>query len=359
MAALRMAFGLFFSTIALLGYMAFDYTMANRAIVAGGAEPIGFFQYVKGWTGLAGLLADAGEGAEDGDEPLPEALLAMLPKAPQGWTVRLAEATDAQPFLPPGTQPKDQELVLSAVTPNPGRGVDRVAQAYQNGPVLVVVELVRYPDLIFTSFMAMAEKMQLQMASLDVPGKEFMVVRGLEVREARLGADVPARVFLADVGGQIHLRVLAPRTMSDQDLLAFFETLHVPAMNADVVEKVAGLGEVPVIVLASVIDDETRKAREIELAAARKAADEAAQAEEARARAEADAAAAEDAADAGAAPVPEADSAAKAPEDDGVTVRKGLDKDNKGSTIETGTGTGFGGNCRTEGGRKVCGGSDE
>jgi hypothetical protein len=71
------------------------------------------------------------------------------------------------------------------------------------------------------------------------------------VLEARLAAEAPARVFLADIGGQIHLRITASASMTDGDLLPFLETLHVPAMNADVVEKVTGLGEVPLIVLAS------------------------------------------------------------------------------------------------------------
>jgi hypothetical protein len=343
MAALRLAFGLFFSTIALLGYMAVDYTMANRAIVATGAEPIGFFTYVKGWTGLAEVLA-RGEVEGDGAAAPPSStLLAMLPKPPAGWTLRPTEETDGQPFLTAALGENERALVLSAVTPETGKGVDRAAQTYQNGAQSVVVELIRYPDIIFTSIAAMTQKMQLQMASLDVPGKEFMVVRGLDVREARLGTAAAARVFLADVGGQIHLRVLAPATMTDQELLGFFETLHVPAMNADVVEKVAGLGEVPVIVLASVIDAETRKAREVERTAAREAAE---------AEAEAKAADAEASPAAGA-----GESGAPASEDPGVTVRKGLEDQKKGKSTLPGQSGGFGldGACRTEGGRKICG----
>lgn len=342
MAALRLAFGLFFSTIALLGYMAFDYTMANRAIVATGAEPIGFFTYVKGWTGLAEILARGEEDGEGGAAPPSATLLSMLPKPPEGWTLRPAEEADGQPFLTAGLDENARVLVLAAVTPETGKGVDRAAQTYQNGARSVVIELIRYPDIIFTSIAAMTQKMQLQMASLDVPGKEFMVVRGLDVREARLGTAAAARVFLADVGGQIHLRVLAPATMTDQELLGFFETLHVPAMNADVVEKVAGLGEVPVIVLASVIDAETRKAREVERTAAREAAEA-----DAKTAAEAEAGAAEGG----------GESAEPASEEPGVTVRKGLEDQKKGKSTLPGQSGGFGldGACRTEGGRKICG----
>lgn len=342
MAALRLAFGLFFSTIALLGYLAFDYTMVNRSIVATGAEPISFFTYVKGWTGMVAILAQGdGDAAEGAVAPPPATLVAMLPKAPQGWTLRPTEEADAQPFLTPGLGEKERALVLSATLPETGKGVERAAQTYQNGARQVVVELVRYPDIIFTSLAAMAQKMQLQMASLDVAGKDFMAVRGLEVREARLGSDAAARVFLADVGGQIHLRVLAPATMSDEELLTLFETLNVPAMNADVIEKVAGLGEVPVIVLASVIDSETRKAREAE----RKAMLEAAEAEP---PASLDAVAG----------TPEAGIEGAAPEEPGIAVRKGVEGGKSGKSALPGTGSGFGfdGNCRTEGGRKVCGG---
>ena len=87
-----------------------------------------------------------------------------------------------------------------------------------------------------------------------------MTVRGLDVTEDLLPEGFRGRLFLADVGAQIHLRVLAPKRMKDEDLVPFFETLHVKAMNADVIDKVEGLGEVPVIVLASALDDTERDA---------------------------------------------------------------------------------------------------
>ena len=65
---------------------------------------------------------------------------------------------------------------------------------------------------------------------------------------------------MADVGAQIHIRVLVPKRMKEAELVAFFETLHVKAMNASVVDNVEGLGDVPVIVLASALTDEDREA---------------------------------------------------------------------------------------------------
>lgn len=338
MQAIRLAFGLFFSVITLLGYMAFDFTITNRNLAAAGAERMGFFQYAKGWAGLVGILA-AGD-ADDDAAALPTALAAMMPKAPEGWVARPATPEDAAAFITPDLKGQALETVLAAVTPEDGRGVERLALAYQDDARIVVVELVRYPDIIFTSFMAMASKMQLQMATMQMEGDDFMLVRGMEVRQARLPEGAPARVFLGDVGAQIHLRVLAPATMTDEDMLPFFQTLHVPAMNAGVVEKIPGLGEVPVIVLASVIDEETRKAREAERAAE-------------LARLEAERAARDAALEAEERRIAEEAQGITTDEETGVKVRKGTGE-GSGKTLGGG-GTAIGGGCEIEGSRKVCG----
>jgi hypothetical protein len=338
MQALRLAFGLFFSVIGLLGYLAFDFTITNRAITAGGGEPMGFFQYTKGWVSFAGMLAEDGDA--DGAEPVPEALVAMMPRAPAGWSVRATAEDDAAPFVPDDLKGEALDIVLAAVTPNIGRGVERAAQTYQSGAKVVVVELVRYPDIIFSSFMGMANKFELRMATMQVGNRGFMTVRGLEIVEATLPETASARVFAADVGGQIHLRVLAPKTMNDQDLLPFFETLHVPAMNADVVEKVAGLGDVPVIVLASAIDAETRKAHEDEREAERQKIEEEQAATEAALATEQKAA--EDAA-----------RGITTDAETGVKTRRGA---SEGGGVLLGEKTkSLGDGCEMQGSRKVCG----
>jgi hypothetical protein len=64
-----------------------------------------------------------------------------------------------------------------------------------------------------------------------------------------------ARYFTASVGAQIQIRVLASRRLKDEDIVPFFETLNVQAMNAAVVDRQPGLGEVPVLVLGSALGE--------------------------------------------------------------------------------------------------------
>lgn len=294
MRALYFAFSLFFSLLGLGGYLAIDYFLLNQSARSRGEEPISFVTYMGGWTGLAATFAEGDSAARD----LPETLVAMMPRAPEGWATAPTRLEDATPFVTPGLSPEDLALITDAATENEGRGVDQVRTTYTSGPRTVIVELVRYPNLIFTSFAATHLKMELQFRTMEIPTRDFAVVRGLPVLEARLAADAPARVFLADIGGQIHLRVTAPATFADADLLPFLETLHVPAMNADVIDKVPGLGEVPLIVLASGLAPEDhalwqaeREAEATRIAAEREAAKEAErQKKTAQAEAEAEAA---------------------------------------------------------------------
>ena len=214
-------------------------------------------------------------------------------------------------------------------------------------------ELVRYPDFVFTSFAAAHLKMELQMNSSRFSGRGFMTVRGMEINENELPDEIGLRYLVGDVAGQIWLRALAPRTMTDQDLLPFFETLHVPAMNANVIEKVAGMGEVPVIVVASVLEEETRAiwaaerdaeaAKEAEARAAREA-ERAAQEEVARLAEEEEAKIKEERA-----------KGIERDEETGVKVRKGTGKEKKPAKKIGGFGDE---GCTTDGGRKVCGVGD-
>ena len=141
-----------------------------------------------------------------------------------------------------------------------GSGTESVTLAYERGDQTVLIKAVRYPNIIFTSFAAMQQRMELQMVGPEFRGTEFMTVRGLDVTEDLLPEGFRGRLFLANVGAQIHLRVLAPKRMKDTELVAFFQTLHVEAMNASVIDKVEGLGKVPVIVLASAMDQAEREA---------------------------------------------------------------------------------------------------
>jgi hypothetical protein len=272
-------------------YLAFDFWNVNRMAKYGDGDGVTVGEYISGWVSFGSAMNEdtaAGKGVA-----LPTELLAMLPKAPEGWTVAPSAATDLDDYLPKGTDKKVKKYVKAVVADRSGRGLAQARQTYRNGTDIVVFELVRYPDIIFTSFAAMDMKFTLQMTGTEFQGRSFMTVRGMEIKEDVLPGDVGLRYFVGDISDQIWLRVVTSETMTDEGLLRFFETLHVPAMAADVIEKQEGMGELPLIVLASVIDDQTRAALETEQAeqttrlAEERAAKEAEQKAEEQAAAEA------------------------------------------------------------------------
>ena len=252
-------------TVTAGGYVFFDYRMSAKWSGREDSEGLTFTEYLSGLSGrLAGLNGSAAAAG------LPSKLADMLPKPPEGWSVRPTEAADVEGFLPKSSKKADREAV-DAVTKigqiEAGSGTEVVALTYERGDRKVVVKAIRYPNVIFTSFAAMQQRMELQMMSAQFRGTEFLTVRGLDVTEDLLPDGFRGRYFLADVGAQIHLRVLAPKRMTDADLVPFFQTLHVEAMNASVIDKVDGLGKVPVIVLASALDDAGREAYLADVAA--------------------------------------------------------------------------------------------
>lgn len=240
------------------GYMYFDYTMSAKWSGREDAEGLTFTEYLSGLSGrIAGLSsASAASG-------LPTELAAMLPKPPEGWTARPVVAADIEPFLPESTRDADTKAMAAIeamALAEGGKGTEVATLAYEKGNRTVLIRAVRYPNIIFTSFMAMQQRFELQMMTAEFRGTEFMTVRGLDVTEDLLPEGFRGRYFVADVGAQIHIRVLAPKRMKDAELVPFFQTLHVEAMNASVIDKVEGLGQVPVIVLASALADAEREA---------------------------------------------------------------------------------------------------
>lgn len=262
------------------GYLYFDYRMSAKWSGREDAEGLTFGEYLSGLSGrLSGLTGSASAAG------MPTKLADMLPKPPEGWTVRPTEPADVDGFLPKSTRKADKaaiDAVTQVATADAGSGTEVVVQTYEKGDRKVVVKAVRYPNMIFTSFAAMQQRMELRMMSAQFRGTEFATVRGLDVTEDLLPEGFRGRYFLADVGAQIHLRILAPKRMTDEDLLPFLETLHVKAMNAGVIDKVEGLGDVPVIVLASALDEAGREAYLADLAA-REAGEAAKEAEEQKA----------------------------------------------------------------------------
>lgn len=248
-----------------------DYKNSARWAGKAGADALTFPDYL---AALPGRLSKLGDGAAEA-AGLPTRLSDMLPKAPKGWKARPVAAEDIDGFLPKASKKADKTAVAAVKSlALADAGAEVAALTYEKDDRKLIIKAVRYPDAIFTSPDSLQERLDLQMKTAEFRGTEFATVRGLDVTEDLLPEGFRGRMFLADVGAQIHLRILAPKRMSDGDLIEFLETLHVKAMNADVVDKVAGLGEVPVIVLASALGDEARTAYLADVAA--RAADEAA-----------------------------------------------------------------------------------
>lgn len=271
------------------GFMAIDFNMSKRWASKEDAEGLTFAEYLGGFSDrIASVTGSTGSSG------LPTALADMLPKAPEGWTVRPTVPEDMAVFLPKKKRdaaPEAVKLIEGLASNSVGSGTEVAVLTYEKGERRVVIQAIRYPNVIFTSFMAMQQRFELQMKSAEFRGTQFMTVRGLDVIEDLMPDGIKARMFIADVGAQIHVRVLASSRMKDADMVPFFQTLHVKAMNASVVDKQEGLGDVPVIVLASVLDEATRAAYEADLAA--REAEETARREEERKAAEAEVAAAE------------------------------------------------------------------
>jgi hypothetical protein len=186
------------------------------------------------------------------------ALSDMLPRAPEGWTMRPLDAADIKSFLPKGRDDGDPaviDLVKAVGNNRVEEGATVAIQAYERGERRVVIQLVRLPDRIFQQPAAIERRYDLQVQAAELRGRPFMTVRGLDVTEELLGDGMRARFFSASVGAQIRVRVLASKRLKDAELVPFFETLNVRAMNASVVDRQAGLGELPVLVLASALNE--------------------------------------------------------------------------------------------------------
>jgi hypothetical protein len=285
------------------GFLTLDYSMARKLAAAGDDGNLTISEYLGGLSERIARVTSS--SAPPG---LPTRLQDMLPKPPEGWTVRPAVAEDVAGFLPRSGVEADARavaLVQDVVNENVANAAEVAILTYERGERRVIVKAVRYPDVIFTGPMALQQRFDLQTQTAQFLEISAMTVRGLDVIEDALPDGMRGRLFMADVGAQIHLRLLAPRRMPDRDLLPFFETLHVKAMNAAVVDKRDGLGDLPVIVLASALDRDQRNAYDADRAARVAAESERAREERAAAEAQVAAAAALKPEDEATAPKPE------------------------------------------------------
>jgi len=279
---LRLIGFLAMTAIGLCGFLTVDYSMSRQQARSDGGADLTIQDYLGGLSGRIASITGS-----SGTPGVPRALVDMMPQPPVGWTVRPATAEDVQVFQPRNRRegdPEARKLVTSIGSSNVQSGAEAVVLTYDKGDQRVVIKAVRYPDTIFRNVDFLRQRQDLQNRSPEFRGLSFMTVRGLDVTEDVLPEGMRGRLFLADVGGQIHLTVLAPKRMKDAELVAFFQTLHVKAMNASVVDKQAGLGDVPVIVLASALGKVEYEAYQADRAA--RAAEIAARRAEARTAAE-------------------------------------------------------------------------
>jgi hypothetical protein len=255
------------------GILFIDFNRAVQEANAAEADPPSFQSYLET---VPKKLASMTSYSQASGPRLD--LAKMMPRAPEGWTARpIAEGDggDIDSFLPRSGDEGEAEaveLVESVGSSRIEAGATVAIQAYERGERRVVVQLVRLPDDIFTDLDSIERRHELEVEAAKLSGRPFMTVRGLDVNEDFLGDGMRARYFTASVGAQIRVRVLASRRLKDDDIVPFFETLNVKAMNAAVVNPQPGLGEVPVLVLGSALDEADRAIVEADRAARSSAA---------------------------------------------------------------------------------------
>lgn len=259
-------FGILATACLALGtFLVLDYNLARQQAAKDDPVALTVQEYLDSLPARFSRPATASSAPQG----LPTRLSAMLPLPPEGWTVRTGTADDLQGFLPAGGAGDRAALgLLAELAPRfPPHGSQTVLLAYENGDRRVLVQAIRHPDAIFTDPAFGADRLALRTREATFRPLPLMTVRGLDVTEDILPRPIRARLLMADVGGQIHLRMLAPGRMRDAELMAFFATLNVAAMNASVVLTEDGLGAVPQIVLASALEDTARAAYEADRAA--------------------------------------------------------------------------------------------
>jgi hypothetical protein len=272
------------------GFLAIDYNLARKKALAEDAGPLSIPAYIDDLYGRLSAVASASDATD-----VPSALVDMLPKAPEGWTARPAVASDHEAFVPQDRgegDPNAVRLIRDMLRLKFEDAEDVAAITYERGERRVVFLAVKYPDGLFTNPEAYDHRYRLQTEGARYRGLDSMTVRGLDITEDMLPDGMPGRMFLANLGGQVQLRVLASRRLKDDDLVPFFQTLNVKALNALRAQPEDGLGEVPVILVASALSQDgldryvaARTSREADVVAAAAAARDLAEVEVAQAKA--------------------------------------------------------------------------
>lgn len=238
------------------GILFVDFNRVVQEASAAESEPPSFQAYLETVPKKLGSLTEMARTS-----PRTVDLADMLPRPPEGWTMRPLDdgkGGDIAGFMPRSGDKGEADgikLVNAVASSRVEDGATVAIQAYERGDRRVVIQLVRLPDGIFTSLESADRRHDLQVEAAELRGRPFLTVRGLDVTEEFLGEGMRARYFTASVGAQIQIRVLASRRLKDEDIVPFFETLNVQAMNAAVVDRQPGLGEVPVLVLGSALGE--------------------------------------------------------------------------------------------------------
>jgi hypothetical protein len=258
---LRFVGFLLMASVGAGGLLFIDYNSARQAAAAvDDRSELSFADYLGTIPDRVSSVTASATGNR-----LAMGLADMLPPPPEGWTQRATTKKDIDDFLPKKgvkSDKKARDQVSDVGSTKVVKGGEVVVQTYERGERRVTIQVIRYPDRFFTELDTAEQRFTLRKEAAERRGRPVMTLRGLDVTEEFLGDGIRARYFSAFVGAQIQIRVLATKRMKDDELLPFFQMLNVQAMNASVVDKVDGLGEVPVILLASAMKKAEREAYE-------------------------------------------------------------------------------------------------
>jgi len=240
-------------SVALAVFLTLDYTATRKRAAVDDPVELTIEEYLR-------RLPDrfARTSTVSGPADLPTKLVDMLPQAPEGWTVRPALAEDADIYQPPeGT---DVERAARRYVEDVGSlgssyGPPVEMLTYEKGDQRVMFRAIRLDDEGYGEDADPEELFAALTAKPSYKPNPVVTVRGLDVTEDILPEGFRARLFMAHVGGQIELRILTPRDMTDRELVPFLATLNVAAMNAIVVRSEPGLGQVPLIQIATQMDE--------------------------------------------------------------------------------------------------------
>lgn len=253
MQKLYAAIGVLVVVIGLVAFVTFDLMAINRDLRDAGEEEIGFAAYAGRWIAPAVDMV-----RDDGPDPRDEALRAYMPPAPEGWTIAPLTEADAETMLA-GVPEADLAYVRAPFYDNDVSGLRQARQFYQNGDRRIALEMLRYPDSNYKSS-GLSVGMKLEELIDNIPAQSFLLVKGMDLREVKLTAPGPLRVFFGTVSMQMQVWVAAPADVTEDEMAALLAGLDVAAMNANVFNPVEGMETGGGVVSAAAVAQEAADA---------------------------------------------------------------------------------------------------